>query len=75
MLHWIITISIGILLTGLGFFAHRKTETVRKDERPHQVPWGLIMIGCVFGVFLVIVHMLNIFGLETGPEHSPFGRF
>lgn len=50
--------------------------TVRKkDQRPHQVPWGLVMIGCVFGIFLVVVHLMNLIGVDTGPENSMFGRF
>lgn len=75
MLHWIIIAVASVSLAALGVHAHRKLGTVRKDERPHQVPWGLVMVGCVFGLFLVIVHLLNLAGLETGPEHGPFGRF
>ncbi|MEL7040686.1 MAG: hypothetical protein AAGL90_04135 [Pseudomonadota bacterium] len=73
---WIISVSLAIALIGLGLFAQSKLGTVRKkDQRPHQVPWGLIMIGCVFGLFLIIVHLMNLAGIETGPENSPFGRF
>lgn len=57
-------------------FAHGKLGTVRqKDQRPHQVPWGLVMIACVFGIFLIVVHLMNLVGVETGPENSLFGRF
>jgi len=33
------------------------------------------MVGCVFVLFLIVVHLLNIVGVETGPENSMFGRF
>jgi len=72
---WIISITCAVLFSGLGFHAHSKLGTVRKDERPHLLPWGLIMVGCVFGIVLVIVHIFNIVGIETGPEHGPLGRF
>lgn len=76
MLDWIITACVAAVLVALGLYAHSKQGTVRqKDQRPHQVPWGLIMIGCVFGLFLVVVHVLNIIGVETGPEHGLFGGF
>lgn len=76
MLHWIITLSIMLGFAALGVFAHRKLGTVRKvDQRPHQLPWGLIMIGCVFVVFLGVVHIMNLLGVETGPDKGPFARF
>ena len=76
MLNWIISISLAAAFIGLGIFSHSKLGTVReKDQRPHQVPWGLVMVGCVFGLFLVVVHVLNLVGVETGPENSMFGRF
>lgn len=76
MLDWIISLSLAAGLIALGIFAHSKQGTFRKkDQRPHQLPWGLIMVGCVFGLFLIVVHLLNIAGVETGPEHGIFGGF
>ncbi|MEL6860746.1 MAG: hypothetical protein AAGL11_02825 [Pseudomonadota bacterium] len=76
MLDWIISSALALGFIALGVFAHSKLGTVRKkDQRPHQVPWGLIMIGCVFALFMIVVHVLNLIGVETGPENSMFGRF
>jgi len=75
VLDWIISLGVAALFAGLGVLANSKLGTVRKDERPHQVPWGLVLIGCVFGFLLVVVHLFNVIGIETGPEHGPFGRF
>ncbi len=75
MLDIAITIAIAVAAIALGIFAHRKTGTVRKDERPHQVPWGLVMIGCVFVLFLVAVHAINLIGVDTGPGKGLMGRF
>lgn len=76
MLDWIISLSLAAGFIALGIFAQSKMGTVRKkDQRPHQVPWGLVMIGCVFAIFLIVVHLMNLLGVETGPENSMFGRF
>lgn len=76
MLDWIISLSLAACFIGLGVFAHSKQGTIReKDQRPHQVPWGMVMIGCVFALFLIIVHLLNLIGVDTGPENSMFGSF
>ncbi len=76
MFDWIISLSLAVFFIGFGIFAQSKLGTVRKkDQRPHQVPWGLVMIGCVFGIFMVVVHLMNLIGVDTGPEHSMFGRF
>jgi Na+/pantothenate symporter len=73
---WIISLSIAAIFAALGLHAHSKLGTIReKDQRPHQLPWGLIMVGCVFAIFLVVVHLMNIVGVETGPENSLLGRF
>lgn len=75
MLDWIISLAIGAVFAAGAWHANGKFDTLRKDERPHQLPWGLIMIGCIFGLFLVVVHLFNIVGVETGPENAMFGRF
>ena len=75
MLDWIISLSLAVCFAVLGLHANSKLGTVRKDERPHLVPWGLVMIGCVFAIFLVVVHLFNVVGVETGPEHGLLGRF
>ncbi|MEQ8557240.1 MAG: hypothetical protein RIB03_02895 [Henriciella sp.] len=75
MTTWIITILI-IVAAGAGIFlSSRKLGGVRKDGRPNQMPWGLIMVGCTLVVFLGMVHAINLAGFETGPEHGLLGRF
>lgn len=76
MLDWIISLGLAVLFIALGIFAHSKLGTVRKkDQRPHQVPWGLVMVGSVFAVFLIVVHLMNLVGVDTGPENGFLGRF
>ena len=75
MIAWIIPSSVMLLLGALAYLATRKIGTVRKDGRPHQVPWGIVMVFCVLGIFIALVHMINLAGFETGPEHGLLGRF
>ena len=76
MFEWIISLSFAALFVAGAVYANSKFGTVRaKDQRPHQVPWGLVMVGCVFGLFLVVVHLLNLAGAETGPGKGLLGRF
>ncbi len=73
MLDWIVSVAIAAAALGFGWFSHSKLGTIRKDQRPHQVPWGLVMIGCAFVIFLVMVHILNLVGVDTGPGKGLFG--
>ena len=76
MHQWIVSLVIMAAFAALGVYAHSKLGTVRKkDQRPHQLPWGLIMVACVFALFLGVVHIMNLLGVETGPGKGPFGRF
>ena len=75
MLSWIVTLLIVCLGLGGILVANRKLGGVRKDGRPNQVPWGLVMVGCALAIFLALVHAINLAGFETGPEHGLLGRF
>ncbi|MEM5518498.1 hypothetical protein WNY37_16190 [Henriciella sp. AS95] len=76
MAAWIIPVLAIIIFGSLIALANTKLGgRVRKDGRPHQAPWGFIMVFCVLGIFMAVVHLFNVVGLETGPEHSLMGRF
>lgn len=72
---WIITVCVIAALIALIVLANSKMGGVRKDGRPNQVPWGMVMVFCALGIFLAIVHAINLAGFETGPEHGLLGRF
>lgn len=74
MYEWGITLGVAAAFIALAVFANRQANTPRKDMRPHQVPWHLIMVFSIFALFLVAVHIFNLMGFETGPEHAVFGR-
>ncbi|WP_018148059.1 hypothetical protein [Henriciella marina] len=75
MPEWIIPAGFIALFVAIMAYANLRMGKPRKDGRPNQLNWGLIMVFCVLGIFLMVVHLLNIAGLETGPEHSVLGRF
>lgn len=75
MIDWIVSLTLLVATAICGYFAHRKIGTVRADGRAHQVPWHLVLIGSGFVAFLIFVHLMNLIGVETGPENSLFGRF
>ena len=76
MAAWIFPVLAILLFGALIVLANTKLgKRERKDGRPHQLPWGLIMVFCVLGIFIAVVHLFNVAGFETGPEPSFFGRF
>lgn len=50
-------------LAGYGLHAHFK----KHDKiRLHKPPWMLICLGSISIAFMIVVHIANLFGLETG---------
>ena len=75
MLDWILTISGLIGFVVLGLVANWRAGLPWNDAKPRILPWRLILILCGFCFFVLVVHLVNLFGIETGPENSMFGRF
>lgn len=75
MAEWIVPAVLIVALTALIAWANYRMGRIRKDGRPNQVPWGMVMVLCALGIFIMIVHLMNIAGFQTGPEHSLLGRF
>lgn len=60
---------------GFGVLANWKASQPWDDLRPRRLPWRFFIIVAGFGAFLMVVHLVNLAGVETGPENSPFGNF
>ncbi|MEO1028663.1 MAG: hypothetical protein AAFX02_06340 [Pseudomonadota bacterium] len=71
----ILTLTGLAAMIGLAVFANHKAAQPWDDMKPKKLPWKLIMVIAGFGAFLAVVHLVNLAGVETGPENSPFGRF
>ena len=43
------------------------------DLKPRRIPWMPVMLFCVFGVIIALVHIANLSGMETGQGKGMFG--
>lgn len=59
----LIALAICAWLGIIGFRNHfKKHDTIK----PHRLPWMLISLAAVATGFMILVHIVNLFGLETG---------
>jgi len=75
MLDLILTLIGLVALLALGVVANWRAGLPWNDLKPRRVPWGFVMMMAAFGFVILLVHLVNLAGLETGPDKSPFGRF
>lgn len=67
---------IGLIgMLALGIVANWRAGLPWNDLKPRIVPWRFVIILATFGFVVLLVHLVNLAGLETGPENSPFSRF
>jgi Na+/melibiose symporter-like transporter len=59
----LIGMAICIFLGIIGFRNHFKKHTTIK---PHRLPWMIISLAAIATGFMLLVHVVNLFGLETG---------
>jgi len=56
-------LAVCIIVGGLAFRLHFK----KHDElKTRMVPWIIISLGAIATGFMLLVHLVNIFGIETG---------
>lgn len=70
---WTIIGLVGSLC--LSIFANWRAGRPREDLRPWAISWRLVLIFSGFLFFLFLVNAVNLLGVETGPDQSPFSRF
>jgi hypothetical protein len=66
---FILTVSGFALCVGLGLLSWKLHWRENNTVKPRMVPWIVIAMGCLATGFMLIVHLVNLLGLETG------GRF
>ncbi len=69
-----LTIAAGLAFAALAAFASWRAGRPWDDARPPLLPWRFIIILSVFALLLALVHLLNLFGVETGRENTLRGR-
>lgn len=75
MIDLIFTIGGLIGFAVLGVVANWRAGLPWNDAKPRIVPWRLVIVLSGFGFVVLLIHLANLVGVETGPENSPFSRF
>ncbi len=66
---------VGIMAcTGLFLLCHWRASLPHDKPEPRYIPWRILSFACIVLGLLIVAHLLNLAGLETGPDKSPFGR-
>ncbi|PTS89758.1 MULTISPECIES: hypothetical protein [unclassified Caulobacter] len=60
-----VTVLVVLLLLAV-FCGWRGARPPNVLKGPRMVPWRPLMMACVVGMMLLLVHLLNLLGLETG---------
>lgn len=50
----------------VGTFAFRRHFAKHDKLKPRMVPWIIISLGAIATGFMLLVHLVNILGIETG---------
>lgn len=50
----------------VGIFAFRRHFAKHDKLKPRMVPWIIISLGAIATGFMLLVHLVNILGIETG---------
>ncbi|MCF6221009.1 MAG: hypothetical protein L3J65_07835 [Robiginitomaculum sp.] len=59
--------SLGLIACiGLGALSYHLHTREHNKLQPRMVPWIIITMACVATSFMLVVHLMNLFGLETG---------
>jgi len=59
----LIGLAICVFIGVAGFREHFKKH---KTIKPHRLPWMLISLAAIATGFMLLVHVVNLLGLETG---------
>lgn len=73
-LDWVLTFAGLCFSGGLCVIANWRAGLPWNESKPRIVPWRLVLIFSGFLFFLFFVHLVNLLGVDTGPDKSPFGR-
>lgn len=73
-LDWTLTLGAIAGFAALAILANARAGRPFDPGKPALIPWRMVLIFSAFFVILALVHMVNLIGVETGPEHSPLMR-
>lgn len=58
--------AIFLGLIGFGIFGFNRQLGKNRDLRPRRVPWIFLGMAAFATAFMVLVHIVNLLGFETG---------
>lgn len=64
--HMTVTIMILLACMGVGAFAFHMGSREHNSLKPRMMPWMIIAFGCAASALMVLVHLVNLLGFETG---------
>lgn len=59
------TVAFLVCAAICGWFGARPIDILKG---PRMVPWRPLMMVCVVGLMLMIVHLVNLLGVQTGNQ-------
>ena len=71
-------VDIGLSLLGIAlcagayFFLSSRADKPNDTPEPRMIPWRILSFAPVVLGLLIVAHLLNLAGFETGPGKSPF---
>lgn len=72
-LHLILTLAGIVVSAGIAGFCSWRASLPRDDLKPKMLPWRFLMILAAFVTMLMLVHLINVLGYETGPGKGLLG--
>ncbi|MEE9347128.1 MAG: hypothetical protein V3U82_02965 [Robiginitomaculum sp.] len=64
--HLSLTLFALIACGGLGFYSYHLGTREHDKLTPRMMPWKFIAFGLLATAVMVLVHLLNLLGFETG---------
>ncbi len=55
-----------LFLVALGIISFRNHFKTHDTIKPHRLPWMIICLGAIATSFMIVVHIVNLLGFETG---------
>jgi len=62
----LISSLIFLALIGFGVFGFNRQLGKNRDLRPRRIPWIFLAMAAFATAFMVLVHIVNLLGFETG---------